>query len=48
MPLAARWMDLEIIILSEVKSNRERQIYDRQNLKKMIQMNLFAKQTLRE
>ena len=29
MPLAATWMDLEIIILSEVKSNRERQIsYD--------------------
>ena len=48
IPFAATWMDLEIIILSEVKSDRERQIYDRQNLKKMIQMNLFAKQTLRE
>ena len=28
MPSAATWMDLEMIILSEVKSNRERQIYD--------------------
>ena len=45
MPLTATWMDLEIVILSEV---RERQIsYDityMQNLKKMIQMNLFTKQ----
>ena len=29
MPFAATWMDLEMIILSEVKSERERQIpYD--------------------
>ena len=29
IPLAATWMDLEIIILNEVKSERERQIpYD--------------------
>ena len=28
MPFAATWMDLEMIILSEVKSDRERQIYD--------------------
>ena len=48
MPFAATWMDLEIIILSKVKSDRERQIsYDityMWNLKKMIQMNLFTKQ----
>ena len=45
MPFAATCMDLEIIILSEGK---QRQIlYDityMQNLKKLIQMNLFAKQ----
>ena len=28
IPSAATWMDLEIAILSEVKSERERQIYD--------------------
>ena len=28
MPSAATWMDLEIVILSEVKSDTERQIYD--------------------
>ena len=45
MPLAATWMDLEIIILSEF---RERQIsYNNHtwNLKKIIQVNLFTKQT---
>ena len=46
MPFTATWMDLQIILLSEV---RERQIsYDityMWNLnKKMIQMNLFTKQ----
>ena len=45
MPFTATWMDLEIIILSEV---RARQVsYDiacMRNLKKMIQMNLFTKQ----
>ena len=45
MPFAATWMDPDIVILSEVKSDRERQIpYDiayMWNLKKMIQMNLY-------
>ena len=44
MTFAATWMDLEIIIVSEV---RERQIYDITylwNLKKMIRMNLFTEQ----
>ena len=45
MPFAATWMDLEIIILSEVS---QRQISYATaymwNLKKMIQMNLFTKQ----
>ena len=48
MPFAATWMDLEIVILSEVKSDTERQIsYDIAylwNLKKRVQMNLFTKQ----
>ena len=28
MPFAATWMDLDIVILSGVDSDRERQIYD--------------------
>ena len=43
MPLAATWMPLEIIILSEEVSKR--QIYDISymwNLKKMIQVNLHT------
>ena len=46
MPFAATWMDLEIVILSEVKSDTERQIsYDTTymwNIKKRVQMNLFT------
>ena len=46
MPFAARWIDLEIIILSEV---RQRHIsydiaYMWNLIFKMIQMNLFTKQ----
>ena len=47
MPFAATWMDLEIIILSEVSQTKRQISYDiayMQNLKKkMIQMNLFTK-----
>ena len=47
MPFAATWMDLEIIILSEV-SQTEKDKYHMISLicgifKKMIQMNLFTK-----
>lgn len=43
MPFAAKWMDLEIIILNE----RERQISNDTTFvesEKMIEMNLFTKQ----
>ena len=47
-PFAAIRLDLETIILSDVKSHRERQmlygIIYMQNLKKMIQVNLFTRQ----
>ena len=48
MPLAATWMDLEIVILSEV-GQTEKDQYHMVSLiwgilKKMIQMNLFTKQ----
>ena len=48
MPFAATWVDLEIIILSEV-SQTEKGKYHMVSLicgilKKMIQMNLFTKQ----
>ena len=47
MPFATTWMDLQVIILSEV-SQTEKDKYDiayMWNLKKMVQMNLFTKQT---
>ena len=46
MPFAAVWMDLEIIILSEVsqtKTNIRYHLY-MESKKKKIQMNLFKKQ----
>ena len=47
MPSAATWMDLEIVILSEV-SQTEKDKYNislcRWNLKKRVKMNLFTKQ----
>ena len=40
MPFAATWMDLEIIIVSEVKSDKDKyDIIHTWNLKKLIQMN---------
>ena len=44
MPFAATQIDLEIIILSEVNQREISYIIYMWNLKKMIQMNLFAKQ----
>ena len=46
MPFAATWMDLEMIILSEVrqKGKDEYHITNKWNLIKMIQKNLFIKQ----
>ena len=48
MPFAATWMDLEIIMLSEV-SQTEKDKYHMISLicgilKKMVQMNVFTKQ----
>ena len=44
MPLAALWMDLEIMILNEVSQTEGRQISYMCNLKKIIEINLFTKQ----
>ena len=45
MPFAATWMDLEIIILSEVSQRKTNVIYHLYvGSKKMVQMNLFTKQ----
>ena len=48
MPFAETWMDLEIITLNEVNHMEKDKYPDityLRNLKKMIQMNLFMKQT---
>ena len=50
MPFAARWMDLEIIILSEVNQTEKTNIIlliCKILKKKMIHMNVFTKQTCR-
>ena len=46
MPFAATWMDLEMIILSEVSQTKTNIIWYHLyvEFKKMIQMNLFTKQ----
>ena len=48
MPFAATWMDLEIIILSEVSQTEKDKYHTilliHKTQKKMIQMNLFTKQ----
>ena len=47
MPFAAIWMELEIIILSEVSWTEKDKCHDTVyllNLKIMIQMNLYTKQ----
>ena len=46
MPFAATWMDLDIIILSEVSQRKTNTIcyHLYVDSKKMIQMNLFTKQ----
>ena len=47
MPFAAKWMDLEIVILSEISQAEKDVSYDiayMWNLKKMVQINLFTKQ----
>ena len=46
MPFAPTWMDLEIIILSEVNQTDKchKILLIMWNLKKVIQMNLFTKQ----
>ena len=44
MPLAATWMDLEIVILSEITQDRERQIsYDITYMWNLKKMNIFTK-----
>ena len=50
MPFAATWMDLDIIILSEVNQTEKDKYHDityMRNLKEMVQLNLLTKQTHR-
>ena len=46
MPFAETWMDLEIIILSELVEGKRKMSYGMtcEEFKNMIQMNLFTKQ----
>ena len=45
MPFAEMWMDLEIIMQSEVSQKEKKQIYHYMwNPEKMVEINLFAKQ----
>ena len=49
MPFTATWMDLEIIVLSEISQTKANIIcyHFHVESKKMIQINLFTKQTHR-
>ena len=47
MPLAATWMDLETVVLSHKKKDKRHHISFTYGIYKMIQMNLFTKQTHR-
>ena len=48
MTFAAMWMDLEIIIVSEVKSDKDKyEITNMSNLTKIIQKNLQNRKTQR-
>ena len=44
MPFAATWMDLEIVILSEVRQRKTNRYHLYVESKKRLQMNLSTKQ----